>query len=92
MRYLRYFVLLAALALPTAFSQAQWSFGVRVGHPVHRYYYQACPYGYYSTGYGCAPYYGYYRVYPRYHYYYYRDWDRDDRGRHRGWHRDHDRW
>jgi hypothetical protein len=89
MRYLKYFVLLAALALPVASSHAQVSIGVRVGHPVHRYYYErACPYGYYPTAYGCAAY-GYYRVHPRYHYYRY--WDRDDRYR-RGWRRDHDRW
>lgn len=89
MRYLRYLVLLAALAVPAAFSQAQVSFGIRVGHPVHHYYYRAaCPYGYYPTAYGCEPSYAYYRVYPRYHYYYHRDWDRD----HHRWRRDHDRW
>ncbi len=90
MRYLRYFVLLVALALPAAFSQAQVSFGVRVGHPVRHYYYyqRACPYGYYPTAYGCAPSYGYYNTYPRYHFY--GRWDRDDRWHHRRW--DHDRW
>jgi len=62
MRFLKYSLLIAVLTLPLALSQAQVSFGVRVGGPV--YYGSAygygppvCPYGYYDySPYACAPY------------------------------------
>jgi hypothetical protein len=58
MRYLKYFVLLAVLMMPLAYSQAQVGVGIGVrigpgyvgGPPV-------CPYGYYAYyPYACAPY------------------------------------
>ncbi len=75
MRSLKYLVLLAALALPATYSQAQVSIGVQFGaQPV-------CEYGYYDySPYACAPY-GYWGpewfadgyfigAGPWYHYYY----------------------
>ena len=62
MRFLKYFVLLAALAFPAAYSQAQVSFGVRVGGPAYygpgyAYGPPVCSYGYYDYApYACAPY------------------------------------
>src|SRR5258708_24154728 len=62
MRCLKYFLLIAVVALPLAFSQAQVSFGVRVGGSVYfgsEYGYgpPVCPYGYYEYApYACAPY------------------------------------
>src|ERR1700730_8090896 len=51
MKYLKYIALLALLALPLAYSQAEVRVGVGVGF---------CAYGYYpDSPYGCAPY-GYY--------------------------------
>jgi hypothetical protein len=86
MRFLKYFLLIAVLALPLAYSQAQVSFGVQVGGPVYYgtgygYGPPVCPYGYYDySPYECAPY-GYWGpewfddglfigVGPWYHYYY----------------------
>ena len=70
MRYLKYLALLAVLALPLAYSQAQVEAGVAVGadqgYADRGYADQAdqyvdgppvCPYGYYSYyPYACAPY------------------------------------
>jgi len=53
MRYLKYLVLLAALAIPATYSRAQVSFGVgvQIGAP------PVCEYGFYSYApYACAPY------------------------------------
>src|SRR5580765_5890615 len=61
MRYLKYFALLAFLALPAAYSQAQVSIGVQIG-PTYGIYNAppVCEYGFYPTyPFGCAPY-GYY--------------------------------
>jgi hypothetical protein len=61
MRYLKYFALLAFLALPAAHSQAQVSIGVRIG-PSYGIYNAppVCEYGFYPDyPFGCAPY-GYY--------------------------------
>jgi hypothetical protein len=58
MRQLRYLALLAVLALPAAYSQAQVSIGVRIG-PDYGYYNAppVCAYGYYPDyPFGCAPY------------------------------------
>jgi hypothetical protein len=58
MRYLKYLVLLALVAVPAAYSQAQVSFGVQVG-PGYGYYNgpPVCDYGYYPYyPYDCAPY------------------------------------
>jgi hypothetical protein len=75
MRYLKYLVVLAVLALPATYSQAQVSFGVQIGGP------PVCEWGYYPyTPYACAPY-GYWGpdwfvdgifigAGPWYHYYY----------------------
>jgi hypothetical protein len=75
MRSLKYLLLLAALALPATYSQAQVSIGVQVGAP------PVCEYGYYDySPYACAPY-GYWGpewfadgffigAGPWYHYYY----------------------
>ncbi len=75
MRYLKYLVLLAALAIPATYSQAQVSFGIQIGAP------PVCEYGFYSYApYACAPY-GYWGpewfsdgifigAGPWYHYYY----------------------
>ena len=60
-RYLRYAALLAVLAIPAVYSQAQVGVGVRVG-PALGYYGgpPSCAYGYYNYApYACAPY-GYY--------------------------------
>ena len=66
MRYLKYLALLALLAVPLAYSQAQVAVGVGVNvGPRYADYDSAggppvCPYGYYSYyPYACAPY-GYY--------------------------------
>ena len=66
MRYLKYLALLAVLAVPLAYSQAQVAVGVGVNvGPRYADYDSAggppvCPYGYYSYyPYACAPY-GYY--------------------------------
>ncbi len=62
MRFLKYSLLIAILAIPLAFSQAQVRFGVTVGGPVYYgpgYVYgpPACVYGYYPYyPYTCAPY------------------------------------
>jgi hypothetical protein len=61
MRYLKYFALLAFLALPAAYSHAQVSIGVQIG-PTYGIYNAppVCEYGFYPTyPFGCAPY-GYY--------------------------------
>ena len=61
MRYLKYIALLAFLALPMAYAQAQVSVGVQVG-PAYGTYNAppVCEYGFYPDyPYGCAPY-GYY--------------------------------
>lgn len=58
MRHLRYLVLLAGLVLPTAYSQAQVSIGVRIG-PTYGLYNAppVCEYGFYPDyPFGCAPY------------------------------------
>ena len=58
MRYLKYLLLLAFLAIPAAYSQAQVSFGVQIG-PANGYNNAppACEYGYYPYyPYACAPY------------------------------------
>lgn len=58
MKYLRYFALLALLALPLAYSQAEVRVGVGIGVGVAGP--PVCAYGYYPDyPYGCAPY-GYY--------------------------------
>jgi hypothetical protein len=58
MKYLRYFALLAVLAMPLAYSQAEVRVGVGIG--VGGYGPPVCAYGYYPDyPYGCAPY-GYY--------------------------------
>jgi hypothetical protein len=63
MRLLKYLVLLAALTLPAAYSQAQIAVGVQYGAPIVDYNYgpygppPVCEYGYYSYyPYACAPY------------------------------------
>jgi hypothetical protein len=61
MRYLKYFALLAFLALPVSYSQAQVAIGVQIG-PSYGIYNAppVCEYGFYPTyPFGCAPY-GYY--------------------------------
>jgi hypothetical protein len=58
MRHLRYLVLLAGLVIPTAYSQAQVSFGVRIG-PTYGLYNAppVCEYGFYPDyPFACAPY------------------------------------
>lgn len=58
MRYLKYLVLLAAVALPAAYSQAQVSIGVHIG-PDYGYYNAppVCAYGFYPDyPFACAPY------------------------------------
>jgi hypothetical protein len=58
MKYLRYFALLALLAMPLAYSQAEVRVGVGIGVGVAGP--PVCAYGYYPDyPYGCAPY-GYY--------------------------------
>ena len=60
MRYLRYLALLAVLALPAAYSQAQVAVGVGVGPGYGYGAAPVCSYGYYDYyPYACAPY-GYY--------------------------------
>jgi hypothetical protein len=58
MRHLRYFVLLAGLLLPAAYSQAQVSIGVGIGSDYGLYNAPpVCAYGFYPDyPYGCAPY------------------------------------
>jgi hypothetical protein len=58
MRHLKYLVLLALLALPAAYAQAQVSIGVQIG-PRYGFYNPppVCPYGFYSYyPFDCAPY------------------------------------
>lgn len=58
MRHLKYLVLLAVLALPAVYSQAQVSIGVRIG-PDYGYYNAppVCAYGFYPDyPFACAPY------------------------------------
>jgi hypothetical protein len=58
MRHLRYLVLLAGLVIPTAYSQAQVSIGVRIG-PTYGLYNAppVCEYGFYPDyPFACAPY------------------------------------
>src|SRR5437016_14284758 len=60
MKYLKYIALLALLALPLAYSQAEVRVGVGVGFGGYLVGPQVCAYGYYPDyPYGCAPY-GYY--------------------------------
>jgi len=61
MKYLRYFALLALLAMPLAYSQAQVRVGVGIGvAPGYVAGPPVCAYGYYPDyPYACAPY-GYY--------------------------------
>jgi len=60
MKYLRYVALLALLALPLAYSQAEVRVGVGVGFGGYVAGPPVCAYGYYPDyPYGCAPY-GYY--------------------------------
>jgi hypothetical protein len=58
MRHLKYLFLLALLALPAAYAQAQVSIGVQIG-PSYGFYNPppVCPYGFYSYyPFDCAPY------------------------------------
>ena len=60
MKYLRYFALLALLALPLAYSQAEVRVGVGIGVGGYVAGPPVCSYGYYQDyPYACAPY-GYY--------------------------------
>jgi hypothetical protein len=60
MKYLRYVALLALLALPLAYSQAEVRVGVGIGFGGYVAGPPVCAYGYYPDyPYGCAPY-GYY--------------------------------
>jgi hypothetical protein len=60
MKYLRYVALLALLALPLAYSQAEVRVGVGIGAGGYVAGSPVCPYGYYPDyPYSCAPY-GYY--------------------------------
>ena len=60
MKYLRYVALLALLALPLAYSQAEVRVGVGIGVGGYVGGPPVCAYGYYPDyPYGCAPY-GYY--------------------------------
>jgi hypothetical protein len=60
MKYLRYVALLALLALPLAYSQAEVRVGVGIGFGGYVVGPPVCAYGYYpDSPYGCAPY-GYY--------------------------------
>jgi hypothetical protein len=60
MKYLRYIALLALLALPLAYSQAEVRVGVSIGFGGYVAGPPVCAYGYYPDyPYGCAPY-GYY--------------------------------
>jgi len=60
MKYLRYVALLALLALPVAYSQAEVRVGVGIGFGGYVTGPPVCAYGYYpSYPYACAPY-GYY--------------------------------
>jgi hypothetical protein len=60
MKYLRYVALLALLALPLAYSQAEVRVGVGIGFGGNVAGPPVCAYGYYpDSPYGCAPY-GYY--------------------------------
>jgi hypothetical protein len=60
MKYLRYVALLALLALPLAYSQAEVRVGVGIGAGGYVGGPPVCSYGYYPDyPYGCAPY-GYY--------------------------------
>lgn len=60
MKYLRYIALLALLALPLAYSQAEVRVGVGIGFGGYAAGPPVCAYGYYPDyPYGCAPY-GYY--------------------------------
>jgi len=60
MKYLRYIALLALLAMPLAYSQAEVRVGVGIGFGGYVAGPPVCDYGYYPDyPYGCAPY-GYY--------------------------------